>query len=362
MKHLQRAGLLAAIVACSSVGHAQRTRPYAVLEPAAKLEFTAPTDSNSPVFWRLQQGVARLSVLNSAGAPVLSAGTGIEQLQSAGPVTFDKTIEGGRWIEAVVPDHRGVLYGYYHNEPVDVCPGTGKTAPRIGAARSHDGGRSWTDLGIVLEAPPDSMQCQTTNTYFVGGVGDCSVMLDPSGKYVYIFFSTYVRQLEDQGVAVARLRWSDRDKPVGRVAAWDDGVWRYPVPGDDGTLEYPAARPIFVAARSWHGRGNVDAFWGPSVHWNTFLERYVMLLNRAGDSAFAQEGIYLSVAGSLDDPRDWGAPQRILAGGKWYPQVVGLEPGMGTDRTAGERARFFMSGVSDRVIVFQRPADSAVPR
>ena len=292
----------------------------------------------------------------------MSPATGIEQLQNVGPVTFDTAISGGRWIESVVADHRGVLYGYYHNEPVGVCPDNEKTAPRIGAARSHDGGRSWIDLGIILEAPPDSMQCQTTNHYDVGGVGDCSVMLDANGKYLYLFFSSYVRELEEQGVAVARLRWSDRDRPVGRVAAWDDGVWRYPERAGDGTLEYPAVRPIFAAARSWHGRGAVDAFWGPSVHWNTFLERYVMLLNRARDGEFTQEGIYLSIAESLDDPRDWDQPQRILSGGKWYPQVIGLEPGEGTDRLAGERARFFMSGESDRFIVFQRPGDIAVPR
>jgi hypothetical protein len=362
MKYVRRVGLFAAIIACSSVGHAQRTRPYAVLERASKLEFTAPTDSNSPAFWRLQQGSKRLRVLNSAGTPVLSTGVDIEELQSVGPVTFDNTISGGRWIEAVVTDHRGVVYGYYHNEPQGVCPGSDKTAPRIGAARSYDGGRSWIDLGIILEAPPDSTLCQTNNGFFVGGVGDCSVMLDADGKYLYVFFSAYPRQLEEQGVAVARLRWSDRDTPVGRVALWNDGVWRYPEDDDDGRLVYPAARPIFTATRSWHARGDVEAFWGPSVHWNTFLERYVMLLNHASNGDFAQEGIYLSAAELLDDPRGWTPPQRILSGGKWYPQVIGLEPGAGTDRLAGERARFFMSGVSDHVIEFQRPGDVAIPR
>ena len=362
MNYVRNAGLLAAIVACSSVGQAQRSRPVAVLEPATRLEFKAATDSNSPAFWRLQEGVKQLSVFNSAGAAVLSSGIDIDQLQNVGPVTFDKTLAGGRWIEAVVSDHRGVLYGYYHNEPVGVCPDNGKTAPRIGAGRSYDGGRSWIDLGIILEAPPDSTECETTNHYFVGGVGDCSVMLDADGKYLYIFFSVYVRQLEGQGVAVARLRWSDRDRPGARVAVWDDGVWRYPVRADDGQLEYPAARPIYAATRSWHARAAVDAFWGPAVHWNTFLERYVMLLNHARDGEFAQEGIYLSVATALDDPRGWTPPQKIFSGGKWYPQVIGLEPGTGTDRLAGARARLFMSGVSEHFIDFQQPGEPAIPR
>jgi hypothetical protein len=293
---------------------------------------------------------------------VLSLGANLEQLQNAGPVTFNNTVDGGRWMEAVVADHRGVVYGYYHNEPTTTCPVGTKTTPRIGAARSYDGGRSWTDLGLILEAPAKSEQCETANRYFAGGVGDFSVILDQDGKYIYIFFSAYQRQLENQGVALARMRWGDRDRPVGRVAQWDDGVWRYAEQAEDGALMYAATRPIFPAARSWHARGAVDAFWGPSVHWNTFLERYVMLLNRARDGEFAQEGIYLSVAESLDDPTAWSTPQRILSGGKWYPQVMGLEPGVGTDRLAGERARLFIGGVSDHYIVFQRPNQLATPR
>jgi hypothetical protein len=37
-----------------------------------------------------------------------------------------------------------------------------------------------------------------------------------------------------------------------------------------------------------------------------------------------------------------------------YPQVIGLQPSEGTDKEAGERARFFMSGVSQHEIVFER--------
>ena len=34
-----------------------------------------------------------------------------------------------------------------------------------------------------------------------------------------------------------------------------------------------------------------DAFWGPAVHWNTHLQQYVMLLNRAFDPRWAQEDL-----------------------------------------------------------------------
>jgi hypothetical protein len=79
-----------------------------------------------------------------------------------------------------------------------------------------------------------------------------------------------------------------------------------------------------------------------------------MLLNRAADESYTQEGIYVSYAARLDDPRLWTPPQRILNGGKWYPQVMGLGVGSGTDKTADATARFFMSGRSDLTITFTR--------
>lgn len=338
-----------------------RQRQLAVLEPAAELSFPAETDSNSPAFWRTRGGVTTLNVLNSAGAPVLSSGGHLPVMARIGSSTINRAVPGGWWMEAVVPDFRQVLYGYYHNEQPAVCSRDARSAPRIGAARSFDGGRSWIDLGFILEAPAGSQQCQSTNRYFVGGVGDCSAILDADRQWLYIFFSAYLRDVERQGVGVARLRWSDRDVPVGRVSVWDDGVWRYPAPAADDTLAYDAATPIFRAAGSWHTK-SIDGFWGPSVHWNTFLKQYVVLLNRARAADFAQEGIYISAAKSLDDPTKWSPPQRILSGGRWYPQVIGLEAESGTDKLAGERARLFVSGTSVHEIVFQQPEEAAVPR
>ena len=54
------------------------------------------------------------------------------------------------------------------------------------------------------------------------------------------------------------------------------------------------------------------------------------------------------------DPSQWTAPVKILDGGGWYPQVIGMEAGTGTDRIAGKRARFFLTGRSDRFIEFER--------
>jgi hypothetical protein len=234
-------------------------------------------------------------------------------------------------------------------------------APRIGAARSPDRGATWVNLGIVLELPAWTVDCDTPNHYFTGGVGDFSVVLDADSTDLYFFYSQYPERIVGQGIAMARLQWADRDEPQGRVQVWRNGVWLPPWQLGTGEEDdpvrwlYPIGSPIYRATDSWHDGTTVDAFWGPSVHWNTYLERWVMLLNRARDVNWSQEGIYVAYATDLKDPRTWSAPARLLEGGRWYPQVIGLEAGSGTDKHAGQVARFFMSGESSHLIRFERP-------
>ncbi len=342
--------------------------PTVTLVPTSPLRLPGPVDSNSPAFWGLEEGELRLYVVQSRAGAQLAAGPSLTALEPLGQVDFTENINGDRWIEAVVPDVDGTLYGYYHNEPSGVCPGrTGITAPRIGAARSRDLGRTWEDLGIILEAPPGTLRCDTRNRYFAGGVGDFSVVLDRDETDLYIFFSAYSGPRWRQGVAVARMLWADRDEPQGKVAIWNEGRWEYPAPVEDeeGTALawiYPPATPIYPVAQSWHDpSGRPDAFWGPSVHWNTYLRRYVMLLNHAIDRNWTQEGIYIAYsAAELDVPLDWSTPQRLFTTSAWYPQVFGLERGSGTDRLAGRVARLFVGGKSEYLLVFRRPALSGV--
>lgn len=337
--------------------------PTVTLVPAASLRLPGPVDSNSPAFWALEDGERRLYVVQSRAGAMLAAGPNLNALAPVGAVDFTEEINGARWIEAIIPDVDGTLYAYYHNEPSGVCGRrTGITAPRIGAARSRDFGRTWEDLGIILEAPPGTLRCDTRNRYFAGGVGDLSAVLDREERDLYIFFSAYAEPRWRQGVAVARMLWADRDEPQGKLAIWNDGRWEYPQAVEDEesgevTWIYPPATPIYPAAQSWHDpAGRVDAFWGPSVHWNTYLRRYVMLLNHAIDRNWTQEGIYVAFSdAALDDPLGWSAPQRLFSTTQWYPQVFGLEPGTGTDRLAGRVARFFVGGASDYLIVFRRP-------
>jgi hypothetical protein len=334
------------------------TTPRVELSAAPALRLSGNADSNSPALWQRVDGLIQFLVMTStAGHPSLASGPDIRRLSEPAPIALYPWPGGGVWMEAVFADEGGTLYGYYHNENVATSCRTTKVIPRIGAARSIDRGKTWQPLGVVLESPAASADCVTNNEYFVGGVGDFSVQLDAESRDLYFFFSQYVRWPALQGVGVARLAWADRDNPAGKITVYSQGAWlaatRTNLANGGVRWTYPVAIPIFPVAESWHDEDrDVDAFWGPSVHWNTHLEQYVMLLNRAKDASWAQEGIYVSFSPRLGDPTRWSKPVKVLDGGLWYPQVMGIETGAGTDKVAGRWARFFMGGASDHLIQF----------
>ncbi|MGQ9651216.1 MAG: hypothetical protein ACUVXJ_13985 [Phycisphaerae bacterium] len=347
----------------------RREVPVAVLRPAPPMELpgaampeknaTGLVDCNNPVHW---DGDA-MYVFSSIGYADRSEGADLFSLKGPSVRThYDNEADasiGARWIEATFKHESGVLYGWYHNEPPHVCgPHKGLTAPRIGAAISFDNGLNWKDLGIVLAAPGDSLNCDTSNHYFAGGNGDFSVILDRQKRFFYFLISTYNRDVAEQGVAIARMAFADRDHPVGKVFKWYKGSWGEPGLGGHVT-------PIFPAKSDWH-QEKVDVFWGPSIHYNAYLEQYVILMNRAIDSKWAQEGIYVTFCPDLSDPNGWATPVKVFDGrgfapkqnNWWYPQVIGIDASRKeTDKLAGRVARFFIRGKSAWEIVFLRPGE-----
>src|SRR5688572_6910651 len=343
--------------------------PRTTLSPASSISLPGTVDSNSPIIWDLDDGEMKVFVMTSSdGVPRLASGPSIDRLGSAAAVTMTPHPGHGVWMEAIVFDDVETWYGFYHNEwPATRCGREDRVVSRIGAAKSTDRGRTWRDIGAVIQSPQSATACNSNNRYIIGGVGDLSVMLDPDKQYLYFFYTQYQQQREAQGVAVARMLWADRDRPAGRLDLWRDGIWepaagrRELQPTVPGSMRrrlewtYPAGTPLVAPTYAWHDSDNrVDAFWGPSVHWNTALEQYVMLLNRSKDESYSMEGIYVSYAPVLDDPSQWTPPVKILNGGKWYPQVIGSSAGSGSDKLAGATARFFMSGRSDWIINFTR--------
>ena len=257
--------------------------PTARLVSAPKLKLPGRVDSSNPLVWFLDGATPVLTALSSwGGLPTISRGPGLDALQLAGDALFLTHPGHGVWFEAVVADADGRWYGFYHHErPADDCGRPDRQLPRIGAARSRNQGTTWEDLGIVIDAPPGTAACDSTNRFTLGGVGDVTAALDREGQDLYLYFSQYERDPGLQGVAVARLAWADRDAPVGKVAIWNDGAWlpaQWTPLSDDapevGTWTYPAGTPLVRASRPFHdGQAPADVYWGPSIHWNTYLEQ-----------------------------------------------------------------------------------------
>ena len=207
----------------------------------------------------------------------------------------------------------------------------------------------------------DPIDCSAQNGYFAGGHGDFSVILDKEGKHFYFFFTNYGGDASSQGIVTARLAFDDRYNPAGSVYKYYRGEWNEP--GIGGRMT-----PVFAVRTAWQ-REDTDSFWGPAVHWNTFLQQYVMLLNHTCcETGWPQEGIWISFASDLHDPASWQQARALLrdaetpGGLPYYPQFVGLGPGE-TDSLIGERARLFIQGVSTREVVFVQssPGDQPDP-
>jgi len=333
------------LVLLSLISHPSANAQRVEVRSAPTLALPSAVDSNSPAFWRDGQMV----ILTSAGVALLTSGRDQYYYEDdTEQVEFETSKHQPFWIEAAHLDDDGTLLAWYHHEPGGVCP-DGLTAPVIGAMYSKDGGQTFFDLGIVLESG-DPNNCRAQNGFFAGGHGDFLVILDREKRYFYFMFSNYAGDPKGQGVAVARMAYEDRMEPAGTLMKYFEGEWNEP--GLGGRMS-----AIFPSKVTWE-RADADSFWGPSIHWNTHLQKYVVLLNRACcKPRWPQEGIYISFNDDLANPGGWAEPRQILAGSEigygpgYYPQVLGTQDGE-TDSLASAVARMYIHGISNWELVF----------
>lgn len=336
------------ISGCSQNICGEKKLPGFKIHDAEELKFSVPTDSGCPAHW--SDNV--FYIFSSSEFAKRLSGPNLFDLKDDGFVKWDSDEKKSRWIEATYKDDDGTLYGWYHHEKGPVCINKPKyyAASAVGQGVSYDEGATWLDMGFVIDDDSNTFNCDTLNKYFPGGSGDFSVIVDQKKEYIYFLFSTYGRDIKQQGVSVARMPFSDRKQPAGKVWRWCDNGWTQP--GINGRHS-----PVFPAFRDWHSN-NPDAFWGPAVHWNSYLKTYVMLLNRAINPNWWQEGIYISFNSNLANPNGWSKPIQVRKDGSWYPLVVGTDKKkQETDKLAGKRARYFEQGVSLWEIEFFKPAE-----
>lgn len=258
-----------------------------------------------------------------------------------------------RWFESVLPAEDGTLYGFYHSEEKNPC-GFYIKSPEIGMTKSTDNGRTWHNMGIILKADDHENDCSAANGFFSNGAGDFSAVYDREKKYVYIVFSNYPMgdRSHNQGIATARIAVADLKDPVGKAMKWHKG--QFSQPAIDGR-----ATPFLKSFNDFK-LPNPDSYWGPSVHYNTFLKKYVMLLSRTKDGKSTKvlwptEGIYMSTNEDVANPEGWSTPVKIIHGGHWYPQFIGFnKKNKEGTLEMGEWARFFMEGESDFIVRFKR--------
>ena len=322
------------------------TGQQAYLQPAEPQFMPGETDGNCPSFW----WNGRYCLFTSIGRP-LKLNIWLEEYETWETLDVDVTTlqDLAIWVESVWVDDDGTLFGWYHHEPGEMYPDSQLTAPKIGAIISYDGGRTIHDLGFILETG-DPLEPDARNGAFTGGHGDFSVILDQEREFFYFHFTNYNGPEESQGIVTARMAFADRFAPQDRVFKYHEGSWTEP--GRGGRMT-----PIFRADRAWRHE-DPDSLWGPAVHWNTYLERHVMLLNRTyGQPGWSQEGIYIAYSTDLSRPEDWSEPDKIMGSsalphwGLFYPQALGLDAG-NTDTTVGHVARFYLNGGSLWEIVF----------
>jgi hypothetical protein len=304
------------------------------LRPADTLQLPGFVDSNSPSF---RDGNSLYVFTSGWGQTYRASGVDVSNLGPLVRVSLPRPERPGNvWIESVWFDAASAtLYGWYHFEPSDIpC----LTAPIIGAAVSRDLGLTWEDRGFVL-SNPYGVDCKFDNGYFTGGNGDFSVLVGPQGHNLYFLFSNYAGPADEVGIAVARGPLEQRGQP-GTVMKYYRGSWSEP-----GL--FGRATALFRSTTGWAGP-HVEAFWGPSVHWNSYLGAYVALLNHTDGEGWAQEGIYISFS---QDLLNWSKPQKILESNDWYPEAVGLGP-RGTDTLGDQDVRIYVAGVSSFTLHF----------
>ena len=299
----------------------------AKLWPAPSLSLPAAiVDGNSPSVWI----DGKLQVYTSTGSLLAMRGESFEDLASVSPPQVETT-HLPIWIEAIWKDEDGTIYAWYHHEPGGLCGGK-LTAPEIGALVSDDGGQTFRDLGIVLSSG-DPLNCDAPNGFFAGGHGDFSVVLDRDRQYFYFLFTNYGGSAATHGISVARMPFGRRADPIGAVSKYFEGDWKEA--GVSGRVT-----PVLPATTGWD-QTKTDSFWGPAVHWNTFLQNYVVLLNRACcDPGWPQEGIYVFFAANLAEPPMDGAPETARRRRcRFFPSLLPSGGGHSTGRDRHSRRR-----------------------
>ena len=226
--------------------------------------------------------------------------------------------DGGSWFIGIFPlDSDGHYAGFFHAE--SHWPGDGIAYKSVGVVYSDDFGVTWNDpQPIVVDetAKPETPEWS--------GLGDGCVIWEPKTSR-YICYYQAKSTIGQNNLCMAAS--SDRRGAPGTWKKWD---------GKDFTIEARDSETGLGGRNVAIANLRRIAGANPSVMWNTFLNRWVIVY------AGWDKCVYMSFS---DDGIVWDVPQKILGDDAtaWYPNLIGSEG----DLVGGEYVKLYWSHNQD---------------
>lgn len=217
---------------------------------------------------------------------------------------------GGSWLMSVHRLSGNDLIGFYHAEDHWCCPrnAEGIAWKSIAVTYSYDNGVTWEPGEQIITGSTPRPDEPTW-----GGAGDGVVIWDAINERWVAFYSDQMIHMAISEDPLAR---------PGTWYKWYEGEFSEPGLGGQNT---PLPGLDLIAGAN------------PSVHWNTYLNEWIMVYH-----GWDPAEIYIS---GSQDLIHWYTPQSIIVssqeGRAWYPTIIG-----DTDVQAGESARIYYADLA----------------
>jgi len=225
---------------------------------------------------------------------------------------FNNWDNGGSWLMSVFRKEGNQFIGFYHAED-HWYPHTDNDIAwkSLAVTYSTDAGKTWAIGKQIITSPSAKPSAPTW-----GGSGDCCVVWDHINKRWMCYY-------QENWILMAVS--TDPNGAPGTWKKYYNGAFT-----SDGLGGQHSKLPGLENAAG----GN------PSVHWNTYLQKWVMVWH-----GWAPAVIYIA---SSADGITWDTPQSIISseivsGGKtWYPTIIG-----NTDVEAGQIAKIYYADITN---------------
>jgi len=220
---------------------------------------------------------------------------------------FDTYDNGGSWLMSVFRIEGDSLIGFFHAED-HWYPHTSNNIAwkSLGVTYSGDEGKTWSEGNQIITSPKEKPE-----TPEWGGSGDCCVIWDHINNRWICYYQEH------------NIYMAVSEDPKGVPGSWKKYY--------NGAFEEPG-----LGGQQTKVPGLIPGA-NPSVHWNTYLEKWVMVWH-----GWSPAQIYLSVS---EDAINWETPQSIIvstiSGRAWYPTIIGI-----TDVEAGQIAKIYYADIA----------------